>query len=392
LALAEDNKRSRHLILGGTGFIGRHVALYLAELGFRVSIASRRPPKIAYSKSVSDLISWVEFDMTTANWATLLRNVDVLHHYAWSTVPSSANADPGADLALNLAPTVALLEEMRRTTAPPRLIFSSSGGTVYGKLHRIPASETHEIAPITAYGASKAAVEHYLGYYRAVHGLDCLVARIANPFGAGQNFGRGQGAATTFLAKAISREPISIYGDGNTIRDYIHITDVAAGLAALALSPRNMGGSWRFNIASGQGVSLNQIVTELERLLSRRLMVHREPGRAFDVPVSILDISLARNELAWSPQLSFSEGVAQTLHDFETGGNLSRVDIRGLRRSSEFVTSDMGKIGPNVAGTPRIGNDGDQMNRRAHHGNLRGDGRTSRDQMPEDAGRAGVAV
>jgi UDP-glucose 4-epimerase len=323
----------RHLILGGTGFIGRHVAMHLANLGFHVDLASRMPPKYVYPQSLSSLISWVEFDMATANWAALLRDVDVLHHYAWSTVPSSANADPGADLALNLAPTVALLEEMRRSPNPPRLIFSSSGGTVYGKLHQIPVSEAHEIAPITAYGASKAAVEHYLGYYRAVHGLDCLVARIANPFGVGQNLGRGQGAATTFLAKAVNRQPISIWGDGNTIRDYIHIADVAAGLTAMALSSQKEGDSWRFNIASGQGVSLNQIVTELEHILGRRLVVHREPGRAFDVPVSVLDVGLARSELDWAPQLSFSEGMMRTLLDFEKGCSLSQLDIHGHNQS-----------------------------------------------------------
>jgi UDP-glucose 4-epimerase len=331
LPMSNRGDGGRHLILGGTGFIGRHVALHLANLGFRVCIASRKPPKDVYSESVSSLISWVEFDMATANWAALLRDVDVLHHYAWSTIPSSANADPGADLVRNLAPTVALLEEMRRISAPPRLIFSSSGGTVYGKLHQIPVSESHAIAPITAYGASKAAVEHYLGYYRAVHGLDCLVARIANPFGVGQNLGRGQGAATTFLARALNRQPISIWGDGNTIRDYIHIADVAAGLVAMALSPRNISGSWRFNIASGQGISLNQIVTELEHILGRRLVVYRESGRAFDIPVSVLDVGLARNELDWAPQLSFSEGMMRTLLDFEMGSSFSRLDVHGHR-------------------------------------------------------------
>lgn len=319
----------RHLILGGTGFIGRHVALYLAKLGIQVVVAGRKPPTRPYPDAVAALISWVEFDMVTANWASLLREVDVVHHYAWSTVPSSANADPVADLTLNLAPTVALLEEMRRSPTPPRMIFSSSGGTVYGKLHQIPVTESHEIAPITAYGASKAAVEHYLGYYRAVHGLDCMVARLANPFGVGQNLGRGQGAVTTFLARALSQQPISIWGDGSTIRDYIHIADVAAGLTAMALAPRNMNGSWRFNIASGQGVSLNQIVTELEHILSRRLVVVREPGRAFDVPVSVLDVGLARSELNWTPQLSFSEGMMRTLLDFEMGSSFSQLDIHG---------------------------------------------------------------
>lgn len=157
-----ENNRIKHLILGGNGFIGRHVALYLANLGFHVSIASRSPPTFDIPKSVAKLMTWVKFDMAKADWKALLRGVDVIHHYAWSTVPASANSDPSADLALNVAATIALLEEMRQLPSPPRLVFTSSGGTVYGKLRQIPVSETHELTPITAYGASKAAVEHYL--------------------------------------------------------------------------------------------------------------------------------------------------------------------------------------------------------------------------------------
>lgn len=330
-----ESKRIRHLILGGTGFIGRHVALYLANLGFHVSIASRSPPTFCVPKSVAQLVTWVEFDMAKADWRTLLHGIDVIHHYAWSTVPASANADPSADLALNVGATVALLEEMRRLPSPPRLVFTSSGGTVYGKLRQIPVSETHELTPITAYGASKAAVEHYLGYYRAVYGLDCLVARLANPYGAGQNLIRGQGAATTFLARALDDQPISIWGDGNTIRDYIHIADATAGLTALALNSRNMTDYWRFNIASGQGVSLNQIIVELERILSRRLVVQRDSGRAFDVPVSVLDVSLARSELHWAPVLSFTEGMTRTLNDLKIGNDFSTLDIGVHRLTAE---------------------------------------------------------
>jgi UDP-glucose 4-epimerase len=265
--------------------------------------------------------------MAEADWKTLLRDIDVVHHYAWSTVPATANANPSADLALNVAATVNLLEEMRRLSSPPRLVFASSGGTVYGKLQQIPVSESHELTPITAYGASKAAVEHYLSYYRAVYDLDCLVARLANPYGAGQNLIRGQGAATTFLFKAINGQPISIWGDGSTTRDYIHISDASAGLTALALSPRNMSGSWRFNIASGQGVSLNQIVVELERILGRRLVVLRESGRVFDVPISVLDISLALRDLDWAPVLSFADGMMRTLCDLKMNNELSTLNI-----------------------------------------------------------------
>src|SRR4029077_2884220 len=109
--------------------------------------------------------------------------------YAWTTIPATANADPRGDLSANVVSTLALLEALRHRTVRPRLIFASSGGTVYGELRHVPVHEDHPLAPITAYGVGKAAVELYLGHYRAIHGLDCRVAPPANPVRGGQGSG-----------------------------------------------------------------------------------------------------------------------------------------------------------------------------------------------------------
>src|SRR5262249_31885602 len=153
---------------------------------------------------VRERISWTRCDMGDSDLGALVDEATTIHHYAWSTIPATANADPGGDLSANVIPTLALLEAIKHSINRPRFIFVSSGGTVYGKLQRVPVQEDHPLAPLTAYGASKAAVELYLNHYRAVYGLDCRVARLANPYGAGQDFGRGQGAATTFLHRALT--------------------------------------------------------------------------------------------------------------------------------------------------------------------------------------------
>ena len=148
---------------------------------------------------------------------------------ASGSLPATANANPLGDLLGNVGATVALLDALARRGAA-RVVFASSGGTVYGRLERTPVPEDHRLAPITAYGAGKATAETYLGLYRSLHGLDCRVARIANPYGAGQDLSRGQGAVTTFLHHAITGQPISIWGSGEVVRDYIHISDTARGL------------------------------------------------------------------------------------------------------------------------------------------------------------------
>jgi UDP-glucose 4-epimerase len=302
-----------HLIVGGSGFIGRHVAIELVRAGHQVILADRAQPPYSFPAAIAEHISWRRLEAASADWDALVENASVVHYYTWTSLPASANANAIGDLTSNVTTMLALLEALKRRGGG-RVIFSSSGGTVYGKLRHVPVLEDHPLMPITAYGAGKATAEIYLGLYRALHGLDCRIARIANPYGAGQNLTRGQGAATTFLHCALNGQPIVIWGDGEVVRDYIHVVDVASAMARLALAPDSLE-FHTFNIGSGTGISLNQIVSELEHRLDRRLKVERGPSRPFDVPISVLDISRARKVLGWEPQLSFSDGIALTLED-----------------------------------------------------------------------------
>ena len=307
----------KHLITGGSGFIGRHVAQLLASERHTVILASRTRPNFAFPPDIAPYISWVSLDMGDANWywdSIFLEDVDVIYHYAWTSLPATANSDPAADLAANVTATIRLLDAAKRHGC--RVVFASSGGTVYG----VTAEPIHErtlLAPITAYGASKATAEIYLNLYRSLHRMDCRIARIANPYGAGQNTGRGQGAVSAFLGKALRSEPIVIWGNGAIVRDYIHISDTAAGLVKLAQA-QDLGGQCVFNIGSGVGHSLNDVISEIERLLRRHLKVEHTPARSFDVPVNILSIKRAREVLGWEPLLSFSQGLSRMLADMSS--------------------------------------------------------------------------
>ena len=302
-----------HLILGGGGFIGRHVTLLLARAGNKVLIADRVPPVFSFPDDMAHLISFRALELASADWEALIGDSAVIHHYAWNSLPASANANPAGDLTSNVSATLALLEAVRRRGGG-RVIFASSGGTVYGRLQHVPVTEDHPLLPLTAYGAGKAAAEIYFGLYRNLYGLDCRIARIANPFGAGQNLIRGQGAVTKFLHCALTKQPIVIWGDGEVVRDFIHVVDVAAALVALAKAP-DLHGHHTFNIGSGCGISLNQMITQLEVCVGDTLEVRRAQGRPFDVPVSVLDITRARSVFGWHPALSFAEAIARTMVD-----------------------------------------------------------------------------
>jgi UDP-glucose 4-epimerase len=313
----------RHLILGGTGFIGRHVSWLLAHSGHHVTVVSRGVPSFQFPPQQSGVLLLEQADLLTADWERLIADIDVVHHYAWSSIPSSANANPAGDLYANVGSTLGLLDAIKRRSHV-RLVFASSGGTVYGKLRHIPVPEEEPLAPITAYGAGKATAETYIRFYQSMYGLDCRIARIANPYGVGQDLDRGLGAITTFLNYALTAKTITIWGDGEVIRDYIHISDVARCLVKLACAP-NIEGPAIFNVGSGQGHSLNQIVAALREQLSLELKVNYTATRAFDVPVSILAIDRAQAMLGWTPRLSFAEGIKRTIDDMLAQRKLSTV-------------------------------------------------------------------
>ena len=147
--------------------------------------------------------------------------------------PLDSDGRPLRDLTENVGVTISLLEALKRRGGG-RILFSSSGGTVYGRLRTIPVPENHPLDPISAYGVSKVTAEKYLQYYHTAYGIDASVARISNPFGAGQNPARPQGAVTTFVHRALGGQPIEIWGDGEVVRDFVHIADVADALIALA--------------------------------------------------------------------------------------------------------------------------------------------------------------
>lgn len=310
---------TRHLVLGGCGFIGRHLALALATRGEHVVLADIIPPSPELAEKIP---VFRQIDPEGPDWASLIEDGDVIHHCAWTTVPATANANPLRDLDENLRNLVRLLDVLRDRT-DTRLVFTSSGGTVYGRLGQIPVPEDHPLAPITAYGASKASAEIYLGFYRGCHGVDCRVARISNPFGAGQDPRRKQGAVSTFLFQALNGDEITIWGDGSVVRDYIHIADVSAGLISLAAAEFGQDEPLpTFNIGSGVGVSLNCIIETLRSRLLLSPKVTYLASRAFDVPVSVLDVTKAETVLKWRPSLSFDDGCARMLEDVRNARTL----------------------------------------------------------------------
>ena len=301
----------RALVLGGTGFIGSHLVVALLSQGFDVRSFSRHRDGLLPLEALSHPA--LEQQLGSLNnrqsLALALRDVDIIFHLACSTLPQSSNADPLADLHKNLIGTVTLLEEMRLVDAV-RLVFVSSGGTVYGVPRQVPIPESHPTDPICAYGISKLAAEKYLALYRSQHGLDGVVLRVANPYGERQRLNAPQGVVPVFLGQALQGQAIKVWGDGSTVRDFLHVSDVVAALLAAA---RYQGREHLFNIGSGLGCSLNQLIAGLEGILRRPIQRCYMPAREFDVPTNVLAIDRAVAELGWQPRVDLEQGLLSTL-------------------------------------------------------------------------------
>ncbi len=307
-----------HLVLGAGGYLGTALVALLAARGERVVAVGRAFPEAPGPAGVERLACDL-YALPRSDLDALIARAPIIHHLAWSSLPAAAEADVPGDHAGNVGFMVRLLEAVRRTDG--RLIFSSSGGTVYGRGAGAAAlTEDAALRPIGAYGAAKAAAEVYAGLFRDGYGCDIRIARLSNPYGGGQQPGRLQGALSRFAAQAVAGEEIEIWGDGSVVRDYLHVSDAVAGLAALAQVDRaRLGDDAVFNIASGRGASLNELVGLLQANLGAPVRVRYREGRRLDVPRSVLDVGRARRLLDWAPRLSLEQGVMRLLAEISSG-------------------------------------------------------------------------
>jgi len=190
-----------------------------------------------------------------------------------------------------------------------QVIFPSSGGTVYGKTETWPIPESHSTEPLCSYGIVKLAIEKYLELFRIQHGLDYTIIRISNCYGPGLPMNGEQGVVGAFLDRLRRGEPITLWGEGSITRDYVYVTDVALALrAALGQqSPFRV-----FNIGTGIGTSLLNLIEMMERATGCRFRILTQEARDVDVPVNILDATRARKYLSWEATTPLEQGLINT--------------------------------------------------------------------------------
>ncbi len=299
----------RITICGGGGFIGSSIAERLLLDGHTLRIFER-PRVEPYRKFAShELVEWMTGDLLSmSDMAAAIHGSDVIIHLVSTTLPKSSNDDPIYDVQSNLVATLQMLNAMVAQKVP-RIIFISSGGTVYGTPMYLPIDESHPTEPQVSYGIVKLAIEKYLLLYERLHGIKAIILRVANPYGERQRIETAQGAVGIFMHHALTGQPIEIWGDGSVTRDYLYINDVAEAFSKAA---SYAGEKSVFNVGAGHGTSLNELVDLLEEVLGTRIVRRYLPGRPFDVPASVLSNTLAAEEMGWKPQVLLKDGLTRT--------------------------------------------------------------------------------
>jgi UDP-glucose 4-epimerase len=299
---------TRCVVFGGAGFLGRHVLARLASTGRELVCVDRdrsRVPRLPAK------CTFMETSEETLFYRNLLRAADEIIDLAYASVPKTSFEDPVSDIFENL-PRVVRLCRAAVESRVTKMVLISSGGAIYGRPQGLPISEEHPTNPISPYGITKLAVEKYAMMFHASDGLPVVCLRPGNAYGQGQQPFRGQGFVANAIASTLIGRPVEVFGESGSIRDYVHVDDIAEAITK-ALDAGRLGAT--YNVGTGVGTSNLTILDRLRRLAEAdgyHMEVIHHPARAFDVSANVLDAGRLRKDTGWRPVVSLERGLAST--------------------------------------------------------------------------------
>lgn len=307
------------LVTGGAGFIGSHVVDAFLEEGSSVTVLDDL--STGKRENVPLRATLVQESICSRAAAELVLDgqFDVIVHCAAQMDVRKSVADPMRDALINITGTLNLMEALRIAPKRARVIFTSTGGVLYGEFTTPPNVETFAKDPESPYAISKLAAEYYLAYYGRIHGLDAVALRLGNVYGPRQDPHGEAGVIAIFCGRILAGEPLTIFGSGEQTRDYVYVGDVvrAVQLAATRdLPPTGKLDARAFNIGTAEGTSVNALAWLLQTAAGSSVPVEHAPARTGEQMTSYLNADKAASELGWSPRVSLTDGLALTFEWF----------------------------------------------------------------------------
>ena len=308
--------KGRALITGGAGFIGSHLADRFVAEGWSTEVLDDLSS--GKRENLSPAVRFHQLDVRSADAALLASTgeFDVVMHLAAQMDVRRSVADPRFDADVNIGGTLNLCEAIRRSHGKrPRVVFSSTGGALYGDTSRPPHGETIAKDPDSPYGVAKLAVEQYLGYYARIHALETATVRYANVYGPRQDPHGEAGVVAIFCQRILADRPLTVFGDGMQIRDYVHVRDVVDATYRAATAPLPPAGGLdgrAFNVGTGVPTSVLDLAETLRRASGRDAPIEFAPHRAGEQLASYLVVDKAKSVLGWLPRVELEEGLVDT--------------------------------------------------------------------------------
>jgi UDP-glucose 4-epimerase len=308
------------LVTGGAGFIGSHVADLFLEKEWEVTIVDDFS-----SGKRENVPAGAKLHEISVNSPELVRlvteqNFDVIAHLAAQMDVRKSVSDPLLDATVNIVGTLNLMEALRAAGSAARVVFTSTGGVLYGDFNTPPNYETFPKDPESPYAIAKLSAEYYLAYYGRVHKMDSAALRFGNVYGPRQDPHGEAGVVAIFCGRILGNQPLRIFGDGRQTRDYVYVGDVARAMYLAAtepLPPKGRLDERAFNIGTGKGTSVIEIATLLQEIAATKVPVEFAPHRPGEQQESFVNADKARELLGWTPQVTLPDGLAMTFAWFE---------------------------------------------------------------------------
>ncbi len=300
------------LVTGGAGFIGSNIVDAYVQKGHQVVVVDDLSS--GSKQNVNPQAKFFHLDIRDSRLEEIFRTgqFDVVNHLAAQMDVRKSVADPQLDASINVIGGLNVFENARKHRVK-KIIFSSTGGAIYGEQDYFPADELHPLRPLSPYGITKLCTEKYLSYYREVYGLNHVILRYANIYGPRQNPHGEAGVVAIFASKLIRGEQPVINGDGKQTRDYTFVGDVVkANLAAL-----EYGGSDIFNVGTGIESDVNLLFQTLRQYLNPSCPEQHAPAKLGEQLRSVVSYSKIQKVLGWSPAISLQEGLRLTAEYFK---------------------------------------------------------------------------
>jgi UDP-glucose 4-epimerase len=319
------------LVTGGAGFIGSHVAdLFLAN-GWEVTVVDDLSS--GKRENLPDDAKFHEIGIFSPELVRLVseQRFEVIAHLAGQIDVRKSVADPIGDATTNILGTINLMEALRATDGKSRVVFTSTGGVLYGDFNTPPNLETYPKDPESPYAIAKLSTELYLAYYGRVHNMESAAVRFGNVYGPRQDPHGEAGVVAIFCGRILNNRPLTIFGDGLQTRDYVYVGDVARAVylaATMPLPEKERLDARAFNIGTGKGTSVIEIAKLLQDTAGSNVPVEFAPHRPGEQQESFVNADKARKVLGWEPELTLEEGLARTFSWFEHQWSESSPDYR----------------------------------------------------------------